>query len=62
MTTVIYSDVTGALLATMETAGAIKDQFFDASWPRRVGCSIVAGMRFRGCGSALRVQGPERFG
>jgi hypothetical protein len=30
MTTVIYSDETGALLATVETADAIKDQLFDA--------------------------------
>jgi hypothetical protein len=30
MTTVIYSDETGALLATVESSDAIKDQLFDA--------------------------------
>jgi hypothetical protein len=30
MTTVIYSDETGALLATVEASDAIKDQLFDA--------------------------------
>jgi hypothetical protein len=34
MTTVIYSDETGTLLATVEASDAIKDQLFDASLDR----------------------------
>jgi hypothetical protein len=62
MTTVIYGDETGALLATVETTDAIKDQLFDAylaktRWPLNSRWYAI-----RGYGSALRARDPERFG
>jgi hypothetical protein len=59
MTTVIYSDETGALLATVESADAIKDQLFDAylaktRWPLNSRWYAIRGMRISPAGGGAR--------
>jgi hypothetical protein len=56
MTTVIYSAETGALLATVETTDAIKDQLFDAylaktRWPLKSRWYAIRGMRISPAGA-----------
>jgi hypothetical protein len=59
MTTVIYSDETGALLATVETADTIKDQLFDAylakaRWLLKSRWYAIRGMRISPAGVGAR--------
>lgn len=59
MTTVIYSDETGALLATVEASDAIKDQLFDAylakmRWLVNSRWYAIRGMRISPAGAVSR--------
>jgi hypothetical protein len=59
MTIVIYGDETGALLATVEAADAIKDQLFDAylaktRWLLNSRWYAIRGMRISPAGAVSR--------